>query len=91
MLFTVNEGQLGEGVDFGARGRGYTALLNDGNAALQLWRKDQPPAEIRMTPLGARSPGEAVPLERHPSISNHYVGNDPANWHVGVANYQRIE
>ncbi len=44
-----------------------------------------------MTPLGARSPGEAVPLERHPSISNHYVGNDPANWHVGVANYQRIE
>ena len=91
MLFTVNDGQLGEGVDYGARGRGYTALLSEGSAVLQLRREDNEPAEIRMTPLGARTANAAIPLELHPSVSNHYKGNVPANWHVGLANYQRVE
>ncbi len=84
--FEVNQGQMAAGVDFAAYGSGYRVELADGTATLWLPGADAP---VRLELVGAQAAdgqGEGLLAAR----SNYLVGNDPAAWRTGIANYQSV-
>ncbi len=105
MIFEANEGQVdgdtaGE-VRYLARGHGYRVYLTSSEAVLSL--AETPGRGTGEAGSGGREGvlrlrltdwnrgGEIVALDRLPGQSNYLLGNDPAAWHSGVAQYGRVE
>src|SRR5439155_9158108 len=102
MSFAKNAGQSRTGVDFIARGSGYSLLLAPGEAVLAL-KKQRPPyrtsdaltkheeggATIRMALVGSGS-ARAAGEDELPGKANYFVGNDPAKWHRDVPTFAKV-
>lgn len=93
--FEANVGQAPGGTDFVARGLGYGLALKSGEVSLQMRRRTTPksgkPVEtsLRMSLLGSQ-PGRPEPLDVLPTLSNYFIGKNPAKWQTGVKNYARV-
>ena len=102
MSFEKNAGQSRSGVDFIARGSGYSVFLTPGEAVLAL-KKQRPPdrtrdpiakqeeggATIRMALVGS-SPARAAGEDELPGKANYFIGNEPAKWHRDVPTFAKV-
>jgi hypothetical protein len=99
--FEANEGQADSRVKFLSRGEGYALFLTGDEAVLAL-KKGSPgqrPADrslqvngdvLRLGLAGANPAATVLGVDELPGRSNYFVGNDPARWRTGVANYSRV-
>jgi hypothetical protein len=85
LSFEPNQGQTDRQVDFLAHGAGYRLFLSHAEAVMALDRG----VTVRMRSVGGK-PSSPEPLGEQPSRSNYFIGNDPHNWHTGIANYARV-
>ncbi|HWB12833.1 MAG TPA: SBBP repeat-containing protein [Pirellulales bacterium] len=46
---------------------------------------------IRMQFIGASASASVMGLEKQQTQSNYFIGNDPSQWHTGVANFGQVE
>ena len=89
MSFEKNAGQSRAGVDFIARGSGYTVFLTPGEAVIALKKHEQRGATVRMS-LVDSVPARAAGENELPGKANYFVGNDPAKWRRDVATFERV-
>jgi len=90
MSFEKNVGQGRAGVDFMARGSGYSVFLASGEAVLTMReRSSQEDATIRMALAGSRT-AKAAGEDRLLGKANYFVGNDPAKWHRDVPTFAKV-
>lgn len=105
LSFEPNRGQAPRDVSFLARGNGYTLFLTRRGSVLALSRGDarsggagqgsatrsstSSPA-VSMELAGTRSAVRIFGVDREPSQSNYFFGNDPANWRAGIPNYAKV-
>src|SRR5580693_172228 len=87
--FEANVGQASSGIEYVARGNGYTVALTEQAAILGLRpaTASPPAARLRLSLLHARSQPRLRPERQQTSVSNYLVGNDPRKWHSNLANY----
>jgi uncharacterized repeat protein (TIGR01451 family) len=103
MFFEANQGQTDPRVKFLSRGHGYSLFLTADEAVLNLpveTRRAASPAAsankasansvIRMRLAGANSAVRVSGAELLPGKSNYFIGNNPAKWHRGIAQYARV-
>jgi hypothetical protein len=102
LSFAVNRGQAGEGVDFVARGQGYSLSLAQGSAILALNEASTPSktadqvraahghAVVRMELDGAAGRLLATGTEKLPGTVNYFLGSDPSQWRSGVPTYASV-
>ncbi len=59
----------------------------------QLTADQEPPTSdvLRMKLTGANAEPKITGLERRPSVSNYFVGNDPARWRTNVPGYAKVK
>ncbi len=99
LSFEVNQGQTDPSVNFLSRGAGYTLFLTPVASVLSLSPGGTPradaaeaaPAVLRTQLVGGNPNAAAQGLDLLPGASNYLIGNDPGQWHTGVANYGRVE
>jgi beta-propeller repeat-containing protein len=101
MTFEKNAGQSRSGVDFIARGSGYSVFLTPGEAVLAVKKQGPParthdpiagPAEdgaIRMSLVGSSSARAAGESELSGKV-NYFIGSDPAKWKTGIPTFARV-
>jgi hypothetical protein len=89
--FEANQGQTDAQVKFLARGSGYTVFLTPTGAVLSLQQESGGGDVIRMQLAGANPAPAVLGRDELPGKSNYLIGNDPAQWHPGVANYGKVE
>ncbi len=89
MAFEENHGQVDGDVDYLARGRGYSVLLDDGNALLALGNGTKGYA-VRMSLVDGGT-GTVVARDRQPGIANYFLGDDPNGWRTNVPTFAAIE
>ena len=102
MSFEKNAGQSPSGVDFIARGAGYSVFLTPGGAILAM--RKQPPSDrkhipaatqrdgsaaIRMALVGS-SPARAAGEDELPGKANYFTGNEPAKWKTDVPTFTKV-
>ena len=85
LRFEANRGQTDASVKFIARGPGYTMLLADREAVLNLRG-----GAVRMKLLGAGSPASARGLDQLRGVSNYLIGNDASKWRTEIPAYARV-
>ncbi len=85
LSFEANAGQAGGDVQFVARGRGYTLLLNAGGAELAT-----PDTVLRMRMPGANASPSAQGEEELPGRSHYLVGGDARQWRTNIPHYGRV-
>jgi hypothetical protein len=98
MAFEANRGQARKGIDFVARGAGYTAYLEAGNARICLSHRasvsSQPKCsrdqELGIQLLGARNQPRLQPEDKLPGYSNYLFGSDPNKWITNVTQYAKV-
>lgn len=90
--FEPNRGQADPEAAFVAREAGFSAELRAGGAALA-WRAagDSEPAMVKLRFVGGRPPRAMIARDELPAHSHYYVGNDPAQWRVGIPQYALVE
>lgn len=89
LSFEANHGQAGQGVEFLARGHGYSILLASGGAALILQPTGQP-LILRIRLIGAEPAPAAAGLDLQRGVVNYLLGDDPTLWTTGVPTYGRV-
>jgi Collagen triple helix repeat (20 copies)/Beta-propeller repeat len=90
LSFEANEGQVDRSVKFLSRGQATTLFLTPAEAVLSLRGAEHETTVVRMRLVGANRAPRLVGEELQPTRSNYFVGNDPRQWHTGVAHYARI-
>lgn len=96
LSFEANRGQTDEGVDFLARGAGYSVFLSHGEAVMVLQSGTSKPgsrikwATVRMRPVGGNTSLRGEALEEQAGKSNYFIGNRPQQWHTNVPNYAKV-
>ena len=94
LTFEPNEGQAGVDVRFVARTRGTSVLLQDRGATLVTTGRREDGSEqqtvLRMSLAGGKWAQSPVAREQQEGTTNYLVGNDPTNWHAGIANFGRV-
>jgi hypothetical protein len=95
LSFEANEGQVDGRVKFISRGPGYGLFLTSTEAVLVLRKKSRAQDEqqdvVRMQLLKANAAPHVEGQDELPGKSNYFIGNDPAKWRAGVANYARVQ
>src|SRR5262245_7958287 len=106
MRFEANEGQTDARVKFIARGAGYSVFLTGDEAVLLLRRRgrdSERTEERRMTEMpvesvalrmkldGSNQSSHVSGVEKLPTTSNYFTGNNPAAWRRGVSNYSKVK
>jgi Bacterial Ig-like domain (group 3)/Beta-propeller repeat len=46
---------------------------------------------LRMNLVGGNPNAAVLGLDKLPGTSNYFIGNDPSQWHTGIANYTKVE
>lgn len=106
LSFEVNEGQADRSIQFVSHGQGYTLFLRPADALLTLTSSGTaagnslsskgPVAQSAQTSVlhlslrGANSTAPATREDQQITRTNYFLGNDPARWHTGIANYGRV-
>ena len=88
MRFEPNVGQAPSSVQYLARGSGYAVALTESGTLLKLHEAGT--ASLRVSLVGARANPTLRPERRQQSMSNYFVGNNPAKWHERVPNYAAV-
>ncbi|MDQ8036359.1 MAG: SBBP repeat-containing protein [Pedobacter sp.] len=94
--FEPNVGQSDPAVKFLAQSSGYSLFLTNNEAVLRLSRgqdedgRPQAQAVLRARLEGANPAPVLSSSEKQSSYSNYFIGNDPRQWHSGVAHYGRV-
>lgn len=83
--FEANRGQSDARVKFLSRAEGHTLFLTSTEAVLET-KHDVSRIQIE----GANPDSKALGAEPRIARSNYFIGNDPAKWRTGVANYGRV-
>ncbi len=92
MNFTLNEGQTDARVKFMARGRGYGLFLTPTEAVMALNKAHSKRATaLRMQLLQANPNPEITGLDKLPTVSNYYVGNDPKQYREAVPHFAKVK
>ncbi|HEY6274642.1 MAG TPA: SBBP repeat-containing protein [Terriglobales bacterium] len=103
LSFEANQGQADSRVKFLSRGQDYTLFLTRNESVIRLKsgaRSQLLPATdrgpgttdsiLRMQLVGANPNAPVSGLDELPGKSNYFIGDDPAMWRTGVANYARV-
>ena len=100
LSFEVNKGQAAEGVDFLARGNGYSIALRPQGAALLLGGKPSgidpvaqpgvPGHMVGVEIVGGSPTAVAEVQERLPGVVNYYIGVDPKAWTTGIETFGKV-
>lgn len=103
MSFEKNAGQSRFGVDFIARGSGYSVLLASSEAVLVVKthkpldriiepnsKHDESVATIHMALVGSEPARGVVGEDKLPGKANYFVGHDPAQWHRDVPTFAKV-
>jgi hypothetical protein len=96
LAFVANQGQTDAQVNFLTGGTGYTLFLTPTQAVLDMQHAagNSPRATesvLRLQLLGSNPKAQAVGLDALASTSNYLMGNDPGQWHAGIANFGQVE
>jgi len=99
LAFEANRGQASMGVDFVARGQGYSAQLRADRVTLSLSTAtgtsgDQKTAGsnvIEIAVAGANRNATAAGEEKLPGHSNYLIGSNPANWITDVEQFAEVQ
>lgn len=87
LRFEANRGQTDPAVRFLSRGPGYTLFLTSSEAVLTMAKSQ---AVVRLELAGADPRAEVTGEDELPARSHYLIGNQPAQWHTGVANFARV-
>ena len=89
LTFERNDGQAPANAWFIAHGAGYSLLLGDGAAVLNLQRHAGERASLQIG--WAKGPAQAEPRGEHrlPGTTNYLTGSSPSAWHTSIPNYAR--
>jgi hypothetical protein len=103
MSFEKNAGQSRSGVDFIARGSGYSVLLASSEAVLVVKthkpldriiepnsKHDESVATIHMALVGSAPARGVVGEDELPGKANYFVGHDSAQWHRDVPTFAKV-
>jgi hypothetical protein len=99
LAFETNRGQAARGVDFVARGQGYSAEFRADRVTLSLsqvvgdapGRSKMATGEvIEITLVGANHHARAVGGDKLPGHSNYLLGSNPAAWITDVEHYTKV-
>ena len=89
--FEANLGQFDAQVQFISRGRGSTTFLTADGAILVVSPHELPQsAVLRMRLMRAAPQSVMSGVDRLPTVTNYFTGNNPAKWRSGVPNYGRV-
>jgi hypothetical protein len=93
LRFEANTGQFAEPIRFAARGTGYGVALTTTGATLSLTSATATSA-VAMTLIGRDGQPAAARRvagrDRLAGVVNHYIGDDPRRWQVGVEQFARV-
>ncbi len=96
LSFEPNRGQSENGVQFVARGPGYTIYLNEEGSSFQL-SSAMGESAGKIKPLFAvklaeqkKSKSNLLGLDEQPSKSSYFTGSDPKKWLTGIPNFGRV-
>lgn len=90
LQFEANQGQFHNQARFVSRGPGYNLALNATGAALSL-RSADARAVVQMQPLNANPNPSITGVDKLPSISNYFRGNDPKKWRTNVTHFAKVK
>ncbi len=92
LSFEENRGQTDAGIKFLSKGSGYSIGLSPSKVFLNLRpaAKAARQSAIRMSFPGAKSSPVMTSSDRQTGASSYFVGNDPARWVTGAANFGRV-
>ncbi len=92
ITFEQNLGQTDDRVKFTARGRGYGLFLTPTEARLALSQgKNKRPLTLQMQLVGGNPNPAVTGLEQTGTVSNYYLGNDPAKFRTGVPHFAKVK
>jgi YD repeat-containing protein len=101
LAFEPNQGQFDPAVQFIARGQNYTLYLTPDKAGLDLAFNDLSDPKNKTTEssrnalfldiIGANPNSIPQADTRLGSVTNYFVGNNPANWRTDIPNYGRVK
>jgi hypothetical protein len=86
LTFEVNRGQAAKAVRYLARSPDFTVFLTGDDAVIVGAADDT----LRLHLVGANPTARIEGIQQLPGISNYFVGNDPAHWQRGIANYAKV-
>lgn len=97
LAFEANVGQVDPQVRYFSRSSGYSVFLTDTEAVIALKRKpsgakasdNRSAAVLRMRMVGAPT-SAPMGTKKLRAVSNYLIGDDPAGWHTGVANFAEV-
>ena len=96
--FEPNVGQTSSQIEYSARGNGYFVAINEQGAVLSLRRtarvatlsESRQVARLRLRPMHASARPRLLAERQLDSVSNYFIGKEPAKWHSNVANYAAV-
>jgi hypothetical protein len=94
LSFEANQGQTDSSVKFLARGDGYALYLTPKEAVFKLRKGPADhgdPSVLRMELLGANGAVQIAGAEKLPGTVNYFMGNDPKQWHSGIATFAKVD
>jgi Bacterial Ig-like domain (group 3)/Beta-propeller repeat/Dockerin type I domain len=103
LSFEANAGQTASQVQYLSHGSGYALFLTENSAILSLTHASasaagskSPPANstgvaLAMNLVGANPHATVAGLDQQSGITNYFIGNNPSQWHTGIANYAKVE
>ncbi len=90
LTFERNEGQTDPAVRYLSRGRGYALFLTSTEAVLRLKGAGGEGATVRWQIAGGNREAQVAGEGSMPGRSNYLLGNDPAQWRIGVENFAQV-
>ena len=92
LRFESNNGQTDPSVKFLSRGSAYSLYLTNSAAVLSLAKgKAGNTDSIRMELSGANPQAKAAGADQLPGVTNYFIGNDPAKWHINIPTYTKVQ
>jgi hypothetical protein len=96
--FEPNVGQTSPQIQYSARGNGYSVAITGQGAVLSLRRTahgvtfsaPREAAQVRLYPMHASAQPRLLGERQLDSVSNYFIGDDPAKWRKNVANYAAV-
>jgi len=90
LSFEPNRGQTDPRVQFLSRGPGYTVFFTKEGPVMSLKDTKTSNAVVRMKFVGGTNSASAHPIDALPGTTNYLIGNDPAKWQTGIAEYTKL-
>jgi hypothetical protein len=96
LTFEPNLGQGESGVQFVARGPGYTLYLNEEGSSFHFSSPVRPSTDTKRPPLSMKLVGQKKSdsalqgFDERPSRSSYFIGSDPKKWFTGIPNFGRV-